>query len=360
MGSRLGWVYKRAYDGINNGLRTVAGGRWAGHCRPTWIAFLLTERCNSRCVHCDIWQNRGREDGPSPEEWKAALLDIRRWLGPAHVCLTGGEALLKPFTVDLVRYGGELGLFIELLTHGYWENQQRIEEVALARPWRVTLSLDGIGETHDLVRGRAGFFEKTARTIETLKRMRAQHRLGFSIRLKTVLMAQNLSDAGALARFATQDGMDILYQAVEQNYASADDPRWWEHTENWPRDPELAAEAVRELIAFKRQGLAIANSESELEVMIPYFRDPDAWRLSMQSHSAHERRLSCSALSLLQVQSNGDVKSCFSAPAIGNIRTSRPREIWEGRPRWWESGCCLEKRASEAERERAGLPTLQA
>jgi molybdenum cofactor biosynthesis enzyme MoaA len=294
--SRSGWIYKRLYDAWNNRLRTAAGGRWARYCRPTWISFLLTERCNARCVHCDIWRNRGREtDSPTLDQWKVALAELRDWLGPVHVCLTGGEALLRPFTIDLVRYGSELGLFVEVLTHGFWEDQGKIEQLALARPWRVTLSLDGFGATHDRIRGRAGFFDKTARTIETLSGMRRECGLPFAIQLKTVIMSHNLNDACELARYATERGLEIFYQPIEQNYNTPEDPQWFRHSENWPTDPEAATAVVERLIEMKRQGFAIANSTAQLAVMIPYFREPDAWRVITQSHGAHERRASCSS-----------------------------------------------------------------
>jgi hypothetical protein len=56
------WIYQRVYEGVNYRLRTFAGGAWAARCRPVSIALLLTEPCNVRCVHCDIWKNRGKED----------------------------------------------------------------------------------------------------------------------------------------------------------------------------------------------------------------------------------------------------------------------------------------------------------
>ena len=79
------------------------------------------------------------------DQWKVVLADLRRWLGPVQTTFTGGEALLKPFAVDLVAHGTSLGLFVEILTHGYWPDQSKIEELALARPWRITISLDGLG-----------------------------------------------------------------------------------------------------------------------------------------------------------------------------------------------------------------------
>jgi MoaA/NifB/PqqE/SkfB family radical SAM enzyme len=354
----LGTLHMRAHEAVNARLGTIAGGRWAALCRPTWIDFLLTELCNARCVHCDIWKNREKDASPTPEQWQRALTDLRRWLGPVKVTLTGGEALLRPFTVDLIAHGSRSGLLVELLTHGYWADQRRIEAAARARPWRVTLSVDGIGATHDRVRGRDGFFDRTARTIETLQRVRAEDGLKFAIRLKTVVMAHNLDDLAELARFASQPGMDIFYQPIEQNYNTPEDERWWENTSNWPRDTERAIASVERLRRMKREGFPIANSDAQLAAMVPYFRDPDAWRVATTAHTAHEGRAVCAATGLLQVRSNGDVKVCSSAPPVGNIKEAGVRAIWETRPQWWRAGCCLERRRTVAERTQVPIVSL--
>jgi MoaA/NifB/PqqE/SkfB family radical SAM enzyme len=342
--------YRRAYEGINYRLRTVAGGRLAGFCRPASIALLMTERCNARCIHCDIWKNRGHEERPKFDEWKVVLRDLRRWLGPVHVVLTGGEALLNRDTLSLVGYGSSFGLFIELLTHGFWADQTKIERLALSRPGRVTISFDGVGETHSLIRGREDFAVKTQRTIQTLKRVRTEHSLKIAIRLKTVIMRQNLHDVANVARFANENKLEVFYQPIEQNYNTDEDADWFQHRDTWPNDPERAISAVRELCELKQQGLPIANSLHQLELMIPYFLNPAGSRVAVQSHSAHEAQMLCAATTNLQIQANGDVRPCTSRPAIGNIKSHSIREIWESRPRWWQEGCCLNERVNDSVR----------
>ncbi|HET6671254.1 MAG TPA: radical SAM protein [Pyrinomonadaceae bacterium] len=334
-------TYRRAYEGINYRLRTFAGGRWANYCRPTSIAILMTERCNARCIHCDIWKNRGKEDRPSFDEWSKLLEDLRKWLGPVHVVFTGGEALLNLHTVDLVSYASSIGLFVEVLSHGFWENQARIEALALARPARVTISFDGMGQTHSLIRGRQGFVEKTEQSIQTLKRIRRERNLRLAIRLKTVIMRQNLDDVCEVARFAQTEGLEVFYQPIEQNYNSEADSTWFEHSQTWPTDTNRALRVVSELREMKLQGLPIANSFAQLDAMTPYFADPASSRLAIQLHSAHERQLLCSALTTLQLQANGDVTVCSARAPIGNIRTRPIKQIWNGRPHWWQAGCCL-------------------
>jgi MoaA/NifB/PqqE/SkfB family radical SAM enzyme len=351
-------IYRKFYLGSNYRLRTFGGGRWANHCRPTDIAFLMTNLCNAKCVHCDIWKNKGKDDTPTVDQYKATLSEIRSWLGPVYVYFTGGEALLRPYTPEVLAHAASVGLFAEILTHGYWDDQARIEKLAAANPSRVTVSLDGIGETHTLIRGKEKFFEKTSRTLETLQRMRKENNLTYAIRLKTVLMEQNLHDAPNVARHAAANGMEVFYQAVEQNYNTPEDPRWFETSANWPKDSSRAVGTVRELIELKKQGLPIQNSFQQLETMIPYFLNPDSLRVSVQQHMAHLKHPVCAALTTIQVLPNGDVVTCYGMPAVGNVKTQSLREIWAQRPEWWKGGCCLERRLTQAEAETRGLVSI--
>lgn len=359
------YLRKRVYEGWNHRLRTLAGGRWASRCRPTSVALLLTEHCAARCLHCDIWKNTAREENPAGDQWRQVLTDLRRWLGPVQVVFTGGEALMQPSAIPLVEHASRIGLFAEVLTHGFWADQKKIERLALARPWRVTISLDGLDAVHDTVRGRPGFFAKTSATIATLERVRREHSLPFSIRLKFVVMSHNLGAAAEVARFANRPGMDVFYQPVEQNYNTPEDPAWFRRSANWPADTEAALRCVGQLISLKNSGFPIANSLAQLNVMAPYFRDPESLRVAVQSHSAHERNPSCNALTMLEIRANGDVKVCSGLPAVGNIKQAGIREIWENRPRVWESpgrgaepACCLWRRCGESERAARSLPVL--
>jgi MoaA/NifB/PqqE/SkfB family radical SAM enzyme len=355
----LGGSYRRVYSGVNYRLRSAAGGRLASFCRPVSIGLLITERCNARCVHCDIWKNRGQEDAPHPEEWKALLRDFRSWLGPVHVAFSGGEALLRPYTPELVAFGSRMGLFIEVLTHGYWMEQSRVEQMALARPGRITVSCDGIGAAHSRIRGRERFWEYTESTLQNLLRLRREKNLNYSIRLKTVVMRQNLDELTRIAEYAAQNDMDVFYQPIEQNYNTVEDARWFEHSETWPSDSEHAGRRVEELLRLKRAGSPIANSIAQLEAMKVYFQDPDGMRVRVQGHAGHEPRPLCGALTTIQIQSNGDVTVCAACPPVGNFRTQPIRKIWDERPAWWNAGCCIERRFSDAEKQSAGLVSIK-
>jgi MoaA/NifB/PqqE/SkfB family radical SAM enzyme len=342
-------LYNTSYSGVQNRLRTFANGCLAGRCRPVSPMIQLTARCNARCVHCDIWKNNGGEASPNVEQWKGVLREIRDWLGPVHIVITGGEALLRPYATALVDYASDIGLLPELLTHGYWIDQTRIEDLARAEPWRITMSLDAVGPAHSKIRGREDFFERSYSSLQTLVRIREKESLHFSIRLKTVIMEQNLDHARETAQLAANIGADVFYQPIEQNYNTVEDPEWYKNSPNWPKDLAKAIGAVEELITLKTRGMPIANSVSQLEAMIDYFNDPEGLRMQMQNHSAHEKQPICSSLTELEIRATGDVHICARKPPIGNIKDHPLRQIWKNRPRYWIAGCCLLNDVASAE-----------
>jgi MoaA/NifB/PqqE/SkfB family radical SAM enzyme len=250
---------------------------------------------------------------------------------------------MRPYAVELVEYGSEIGLFVELLSNGFWEDQTKFERIALAKPGRVTFSFDGIGSVHNLIRGRDAFFEKTTRCIQTLATARRARGHRFEIRLKTVVMQANLNELDRIAKYAAANDLEVFYQPIEQNYNTPEDPTWFERSETWPKDTERAVAAVNDLIRLKRAGLPIVNSLSQLNAMIPYFQDPVRWRLTTQAHSAHESVPLCSALTSIEIHADGGVSVCSRVRPIGNIREIPIRQIWEARPRLWVEGCCLTK-----------------
>jgi MoaA/NifB/PqqE/SkfB family radical SAM enzyme len=330
----------RATTALSYRLRDFASGTFARHCRPASIILLVTERCNARCVHCDIWKNKGAEPTPEVATWKKLLSELAGWLGAAQVALSGGEALLRPYTPELLRFGRRCGLRMELLSHGYWLDQSRMEAVAAANPWRITISVDGIGEVHNRVRGRSDFWQHTERSLSTLIRLRDAGDLSYILRLKTVIMRENLEHVHEVAEFAAERGIEVFYQPIEQNYNTPDNPEWYLDGDNWPRNTDVAIRQVDRLIQCRNSGLPIANTLEQLTVMKAYFANPGQLGAAVQAHTAHEAHAVCSAATSFQVQANGDVVVCSHRPPVGNISARPIREIWAARPPTWKEGCC--------------------
>lgn len=140
------------------------------------INFLVTYKCNSRCLMCDIWKRyQDRKELEKKEltieEIKGFLLDNRDFLKSVrHIGLTGGEPFLRGDLVEIIRAIRQIlprtatgpqtnGLLPELV-------KERLKKIKKFYPGMgLAISLDGIGETHDKIRGVKGSFKRAVKTL---------------------------------------------------------------------------------------------------------------------------------------------------------------------------------------------------
>jgi MoaA/NifB/PqqE/SkfB family radical SAM enzyme len=180
----------------------VAMRRW-GRPRllPVSVTVTPSPRCNSRCLTCNIWKKR--EDELSLEEWDR----IFRSLGTAPYWFTvsGGEPFLNdilPLARSLYRHCRP-GI-VNFPTNGLLDDAipGQVEAVCAECPDSriiVNISLDGIGEKHDRIRGVPGNFD---RLLSTYRRLRALRRPNLTVGLHSVISKHNVEDLGELVAFA--------------------------------------------------------------------------------------------------------------------------------------------------------------
>lgn len=66
---------------------------------PTKLSLILTHKCNSRCVMCNIWQER-KSGELSPSEYQQIFSDPF-FSRVSRIILTGGEASLRPDFLEI-------------------------------------------------------------------------------------------------------------------------------------------------------------------------------------------------------------------------------------------------------------------
>lgn len=192
---------------------------------PTVIQFPVNDICNSRCQMCYIWeQKRGFE---------VSADDVRRILSDplfrdvAGVGFNGGEPTLRADLADLVAAVVECLpslQHVSLITNGIREQQvlDRIREVrrvtlAAGVLLDVMVSLDGVGEVHDTVRGRKGNFQSATSVLEQVgaSNLADQIRVGCTITQTNACHAQELLEwcieHDYYARFRVAVPHDRLY-----------------------------------------------------------------------------------------------------------------------------------------------------
>src|SRR5262249_38905941 len=116
------------------------------------VIFYPTSRCNSRCISCDWWKQRGAGDLTLEEiDSVAGALPA---LGTRVVVFSGGEPLLRPEVFDAAAMFRARGLTLHLLTSGILL-ERFADRVARAFA-RVIVSLDAPTEAlYEQIRGVA-------------------------------------------------------------------------------------------------------------------------------------------------------------------------------------------------------------
>ena len=144
--------------------------------RPFVLEWRITNHCNLGCLPC----NRGT--GPSqlnPEKMSAVLDEFQRFcLGlkrPGVVRLGGGEPLLSPHLLSLVRSTRARGLTPELRTNGTLITKKEAAHLHNAGLRQAYVRLHGLGPSHDVLT-RPGAFEQALEGMELLRGVGEGHR----------------------------------------------------------------------------------------------------------------------------------------------------------------------------------------
>lgn len=123
------------------------------------VIWNLIRRCNLKCKHC--YSISGDVDFPgelSTEEVFAVMDDLKA-SGVSVLILSGGEPLLRPDIFTISQRAKALGFFVGLSSNGTFIDEHAVDTIAGIGYDYVGVSLDGIGNTHDVFRGKPGAFE---------------------------------------------------------------------------------------------------------------------------------------------------------------------------------------------------------
>jgi radical SAM protein with 4Fe4S-binding SPASM domain len=146
---------------------------------PTDAIIALTYRCDARCEMCNIWQLKPQEFLAIDDYAKvpSTLKDIN---------ISGGEAFMRKDVVDIVKVVHQKcdDPRIVVSTNGFRTEQivGAMEELRRTIPdIGVGVSLDGIGETHNRIRGIKDAYERATATLRQLgERGFTNVRIGFT------------------------------------------------------------------------------------------------------------------------------------------------------------------------------------
>ena len=145
--------------------------------KPRVLQMPITSRCNSRCLTCGIWKDHSEKIDLNPSSLKKALLDPF-FSKVDTVGLNGGEPSLHPNIEGLLDtlfvlkhlkriYFISNGLITHRLLDMMAVAKSRCETKGICV--HLTVSIDGVNNVHNNVRGVPDAFEKTTSTLMAIK-----------------------------------------------------------------------------------------------------------------------------------------------------------------------------------------------
>ncbi len=182
---------------------------------PSILTLFVTNRCNARCRMCFYWKNI--EESRTREE--LSLEEISRiadhFKGLYSLVISGGEPFLRDDLDDIVSefHARTPVKQVSIPTNLFCsDGPEKIKEMALKHPdivLRILVSIDGIGEDHDMIRGHKGGFGKLTANLERI----AAYRKGLKnldVSSITVMSSFNAEKIRSIIDFAADLKVDDI------------------------------------------------------------------------------------------------------------------------------------------------------
>lgn len=206
---------------LSRGLKYHAAGRLYTP-KPLNITFRVTRACNSRCVMCFDWSfpETVRELNPGEIETilsNSILSSVKKFT------LSGGEPTLRDDLVEIADIALRSLPRLEellLLTNGMDPDlvMGKITGLQSLPRWKklhrfsVSVSLDGIGNTHEMIRRVPFAFERVDETIRRLQEL--SRSIPFYISLVCIVQPLNLLNIVQIAEYAQERSLPVTYVPV--------------------------------------------------------------------------------------------------------------------------------------------------
>ena len=277
----------------------------------------VTDNCNMRCIMCNSWRSHSANEFTT-QEWKDVLGQLRTE-GVRFVGFAGGEPLLRKDLAELVAHATSLGLRTEVTTSGYLLDEARASALFAAGLGSVVISIDGVGDQYEAIRGRE--WQRVERACEILSKAHRERTVRVVIGF--VLMRPTLGHVEAVRALSERLGIPLVISLLDgSSYLFQLDDN---HQGCWIReegDKRKLAEVQRSLVRAKETGGLIRDGFSEIEWFSKYFEDP------------RQPGLPCTvSQTRILIDSHGMVfGGCWAMGSYGCLRAQSLREILRSEP----------------------------
>lgn len=226
-----------------SGYNILESGKRLVDRKPLQCSLYVTDRCNLDCAYCTEYDNS--RPHPSLDDLKKWIRKIRE-LGTMRIALVGGEPLVHPNIVEVVRYCRELGFATSLTTNGFLLTRKLVADLEDAGLQVMQISVDRMTPSP--------ITKKSFKTI--LPKLDYFPDSKISLHITGVICADTLPEAQAVLETGLSRGIPTEVRLVHA------DPMNRFRVDRGPR--EELERFIDSMIERKRRGEKIHTSEAIL------------------------------------------------------------------------------------------------
>ncbi|HEV7396374.1 MAG TPA: GDL motif peptide-associated radical SAM/SPASM maturase [Pyrinomonadaceae bacterium] len=284
---------------------------------PVHAVWELTLACDLKCQHCGSRAGKKRSEELTTDECLDLVRQLAR-MGTREVTLIGGEAYLRRDWLRIIREIRDQGMDCTLQSGGLNLTDERVKAAVDSGLQALGISVDGLRELHDELRGVKGSFDAAFRTLRLVRKYGITASVNTQITSLVIPQLRNL-----MGLFIAEGARNWQVQLTVAMGRAADHPELllqpYELLEVMPLLADLYKEGAD-------RGLLLQPGNN-----IGYFGPYESlWRGSGDDRVYWT---SCNAgENTLGIEADGTIKGCPSLPtspyAGGKIRDLSLENIW--------------------------------
>lgn len=289
---------------------------------PSIVSFVITERCNARCMTCDLWKNQDASQELSTQECKDVLYKLHTWTHHCAINFTGGEPFVREDFCEILGYANKLGFYTTVISNGLAFDLTSCDRILKTGVDYINFSINSIDSgTHDSYKGIPGLHEKIISATKYIKKKNKNVRVCFS----PVITKDNYKTLNDFASWAINTGADIVdFIPILSSFGHnvrVDGPTIAAASNHLIQlnDIKELERQLDLLIEKKKKGFPVATPVYYLEMMKLYYLNPE--------HIPPKNTCQIGFRNLY-ILPKGDIKLCYYFPTIDNVKTNSIKNIW--------------------------------
>ncbi len=276
------------------------------------VSWNVTNACNMYCAHCYRDAGCKAEDELSTADAKKLLTEIKR-AGFQIMIFSGGEPLMRPDILELVKFASDLGLFPVFGTNGTLITPQMAKDLKAAGARAMGISLDSLDAAkHDKFRSFPGGWQGA---VDGMKNCKAA---GLPFQIHTTIMDWNAPELEDMIDFAVEIGARAhhFFFLVPTGRAATIE------------EESLRAEQYEDVLT------RIMKKQQAVPIELKPTCAPQFLRIAAELGQKSRFHRGCLAgLSYCIISPKGKVQPCaYLKEYLGDVRETPFDEIWRNNP----------------------------